>query len=141
MLVIYWLILGHRIHISGKEDNSMNSKLVLVLVLAGFTILFIIQNVAVVEIQFLFWSIQMSRSMLILFLLAIGMIIGWFLHGHLRYRKRNSNNNWVSKIDVKRSLESLSWVIFVDQLMTKFWDKFGTVCTLHSMIQCDPEWR
>jgi len=70
----------------------MNYKLILILILAGLILLFIIQNFAVVEVQFLFWSIQMSRSLLIFFLLAIGIIIGWFLHGYLRQRKGNSNH-------------------------------------------------
>lgn len=65
----------------------MNYKLVLILILAGLVVLFIIQNVAVVEIQFLFWSVQMSRSLLMFLLLAIGVIIGWFLHSHLKYQK------------------------------------------------------
>lgn len=70
----------------------MNYKLILSLILAGLILLFIIQNVAVVEIQFLFWSIQMFRSLLIFFLLAIGIIIGWFLHGYLKQRKGKSNH-------------------------------------------------
>jgi len=65
----------------------MNAKLVLVLLLLGAAVLFIIQNVAVVEIQFLVWSIQMSRSLLMFLLLAVGMLIGWFLHAWLRHRR------------------------------------------------------
>jgi uncharacterized membrane protein len=42
------------------------------------------------EIQFLLWSIQMSRSLLILLLLAIGIVIGWFLHSYVAYRKELS---------------------------------------------------
>lgn len=68
----------------------MNHKLILMLVLAGLSVLFIIQNVAVVEIQFLFWSIQMSRSLLMFLMLAIGVIIGWFLHSYLKYQKGRS---------------------------------------------------
>lgn len=68
----------------------MNYKLILMLVLAGLSVLFIIQNVAVVEIQFLFWSIQMSRSLLMFLMLAIGVIIGWFLHSYLKYQKGKS---------------------------------------------------
>ncbi len=68
----------------------MNFKLILILILAGLTVLFIIQNVTVVEIQFLFWSIQMSRSLLMFLLLAIGIIIGWFLHGYLKHKKDKS---------------------------------------------------
>jgi len=71
----------------------MNYKLILNLFLAGLILLFIIQNFAVVEIQFLFWSIQMSRSLLIFFLLAIGVIIGWFLHGYLKQRNGKSNHD------------------------------------------------
>ena len=54
----------------------MNYKLILILVLAGLSVIFIIQNVDVVEIRFLFWSIQMSRALLMFFLFAIGIIIG-----------------------------------------------------------------
>ena len=72
----------------------MNYKVVFILVLAGLTVLFVIQNVAVVEIQFLFWSIQLSRSLLIFFLLAIGFLIGWFLHGYLRFRKDKSGRDF-----------------------------------------------
>ena len=68
----------------------MNFKMFLILLLAGVVVLFAIQNVAVVEIQFLFWAIQMPRSFLIFLLLVIGVIIGWFLHGYLRYRNSKS---------------------------------------------------
>lgn len=64
----------------------MHLKLVVILVLAGLAVLFIIQNVAAVEIQFLVWSLQISRSLLMLLMLLIGMVIGWVLHGYLRYR-------------------------------------------------------
>lgn len=68
----------------------MNRKMLLVLILVGLTVLFIIQNVAVVEIQFLFWATQMPRSLLMFFLLAIGVIIGWFLHGYIKNREDRS---------------------------------------------------
>ncbi|MBU2620836.1 MAG: LapA family protein [Proteobacteria bacterium] len=64
----------------------MNYRLILVLTLAGLAVLFIIQNIAVVEISFLFWSVQMSRSLLIFFMVAIGIIIGWFLHSFFNHR-------------------------------------------------------
>lgn len=67
----------------------MNFKLIIILVLTALAVLFIIQNVAIVEIQFLFWSVQMSRSLLMFLLLAIGMTMGWFLHGYANYRKKS----------------------------------------------------
>jgi len=53
----------------------MNYKIVLILILAFLAVLFIIQNVALVEVQFLFWSIQMSRSLLMFLLVAIGVFL------------------------------------------------------------------
>lgn len=65
----------------------MNYKLVTLLSLVGLAVLFIIQNVTVVEIKFLFWSLQMSRALLMFGLLAIGVMIGWFLHSYLNHRQ------------------------------------------------------
>ena len=65
----------------------MSIKLILIFILASIAVIFIIQNVAVVEVSFLFWSVSMSRALLIIFLLMIGFVLGWFLHGYLSYRK------------------------------------------------------
>jgi len=66
----------------------MNFKLILALILAGFAVLFIVQNVVVVEIRFLFWTLSMSRSILTFFLLAIGVIIGWLVHSYSLHQKK-----------------------------------------------------
>jgi putative membrane protein len=65
----------------------MNFKLILIIILTSLVVIFITQNVAVVEVSFLLWSISMSRALLIFFLLVIGFILGWFLHSYLSYRK------------------------------------------------------
>jgi len=65
----------------------MNFKLILIIILTSLIVIFITQNVAVVEVSFMFWSVSMSRALLIFFLLVIGFIIGWFLHSYLSYRK------------------------------------------------------
>lgn len=67
----------------------MNGRLVLVLILAVLVVLFIIQNIVAVKIQFLFWSIEMSRSLMIILLLLVGISIGWFLHGYMSHKKRS----------------------------------------------------
>jgi uncharacterized protein YneF (UPF0154 family) len=40
----------------------------------------------VVEVQTLFWSIQMPRALLmvLVLVLVIGLIIGWFLHSYFK---------------------------------------------------------
>ena len=58
----------------------MNAKLIICLALAGLAVIFIIQNVTVIDIRFLFWTLSMSRALLMFFVLAIGVVIGWSLH-------------------------------------------------------------
>ncbi len=65
----------------------MNFKLALVIILGSLAVLFIAQNSNVVEIGFLYWKVSMSSALLIFFTLMIGVILGWFLHSYLLYRK------------------------------------------------------
>ncbi|MFH1078870.1 MAG: LapA family protein [Pseudomonadota bacterium] len=65
----------------------MSFKLILVLIIAGLAVIFITQNVAAVDVTFLFWSLSLSRALLIFFVLIIGFVLGWFLHSYFIYRK------------------------------------------------------
>lgn len=60
----------------------MNYKLIFTLVLVGLMVIFIVQNVAVMEIRFLFWKASMSRSIMIFLVLAVGIITGWILRSY-----------------------------------------------------------
>lgn len=66
-----------------------NIRLVLVLALIGLIVIFTIQNVAEVEIQFLLWGFQTRRALLIFVVLAIGIMIGWIAHSVRDRTKRN----------------------------------------------------
>ena len=68
----------------------MHFKLILSLVLAGLAVLFVVQNVAVVEVRFLVWGLQMTLSLLIFLLFAGGIIVGWLLHSYWVYRGKAS---------------------------------------------------
>jgi uncharacterized integral membrane protein len=68
----------------------MGFSLFLVLALSGATIIFVSQNVAVVDVNFLFWTISMSRALLLIFTLVIGFLLGWFLHAYLSFRRARS---------------------------------------------------
>jgi lipopolysaccharide assembly protein A len=63
-------------------------KLILSLILAGLAVLFVVQNVAVVEVRFLLWGLQMTLSLLIFLLFAGGIIVGWLLHSYWVYRRK-----------------------------------------------------
>ena len=59
-----------------------NIKIILSVILGGFAVLFIIQNFAVINIRFLFWTLSISSSLLMFLLLLIGFILGWLLHNY-----------------------------------------------------------
>ena len=69
----------------------MNLRLLLMLILSSLAVLFIAQNVAVVEIGFLYWRASMSSALLILFSLMTGFVLGWFMHSYRLHRKAMCN--------------------------------------------------
>jgi uncharacterized integral membrane protein len=69
----------------------MHLKLMLSLTLAGLAVLFVIQNVTVVQVRFLFWSLSMTLSLFIFLLFATGLIVGWLLQSYWRYRRKPSD--------------------------------------------------
>lgn len=66
----------------------MSVKLVLSLMIIAIAGIFIAQNTTVVDIRFLFWTVSMSRALLIVVLLATGAALAWLLQGYLFLRRR-----------------------------------------------------
>lgn len=66
----------------------MKIRAYIALLLLLLVVVFIVQNATVVDIQFLLWKLSMSRSLMIFFVLAIGIVIGWITAGHF-YKKRD----------------------------------------------------
>ena len=63
-------------------------RLIGLFVLLALVFAFALQNVAVVEVQFLFWGLALPRSLLIFVVLVIGIVMGWFLRtGFGRHRQ------------------------------------------------------
>ncbi len=60
-------------------EGTINYKVIISLVLFLLAIIFMVQNLDVVEIHFLFWNLAMSLSLLIFLLFIIGAIAGWLL--------------------------------------------------------------
>ncbi|MCG6890248.1 MAG: lipopolysaccharide assembly protein LapA domain-containing protein [Gammaproteobacteria bacterium] len=65
--------------------QSIKSIISLLLIIA--VLIFALQNVAAVEIQFLVWSFSTPRALLILILLGIGFIIGMLFYS-IAFRRR-----------------------------------------------------
>jgi putative membrane protein len=55
-------------------------KKIISLLLIITVLIFSIQNIAAVEIQFLLWSFSIPRALLIVILLSIGFIIGMLFY-------------------------------------------------------------
>jgi len=71
-----------------KRSPLLHFKLILSLLLAGLAVLFVVQNVAVVEVRFLLWGLHMTLSLLIFLLFAGGIAVGWLLHSYWAYRSK-----------------------------------------------------
>ena len=54
-------------------------KLGVGILLAAIVVIFTVQNVAAAEIRFLVWTINLSLSLLIIGVLAVGICTGWLV--------------------------------------------------------------
>jgi len=57
----------------------VNLKLFVGIALTLLSGIFMLQNTAVVEIRFLFWTLAMSRALMYLLLIVVGVFLGWVL--------------------------------------------------------------
>lgn len=64
--------------------------LFVILLLAALAAIFLVQNAESVEVHFLFWTLSLSQALLVFFVLAIGMVLGWSLHAYAAYRHRHA---------------------------------------------------
>lgn len=62
---------------------------VLSLMVAALLAIFMAQNAGSVELHFLFWGVAMSQALLVFFVFAAGMLIGWTLHAYVAFRRRH----------------------------------------------------
>jgi uncharacterized integral membrane protein len=63
--------------------------------LIGFFIIICIQNVEVIPIHFLFWKIEISKLLMLIITLTIGIFVGIFIPGLLKKNQKEE------KIDIK----------------------------------------
>lgn len=71
----------------------MNLKIYIGITLLVLTVIFIAQNAVSVDIKFLFWKLSMSRSLMVFFILAIGIVIGWILSSHINKKHNQSDRD------------------------------------------------
>lgn len=69
----------------------MNKKLIAGVVLIALVISFTLQNTEVVDITFLFWTVSMSRAVMLFIVFLIGLLSGWILHS-LNKRRQHTKH-------------------------------------------------
>lgn len=73
----------------------MSFKSVTLLILIGLFIIICIQNVETIPLHFLFWSMNISKLLLLLITLIVGILVGMIIPGMWRKHKEEE------KIEVK----------------------------------------
>lgn len=71
----------------------MKAKIIIMLILIGIFILFVVQNMEVINIHFLFFSFPISLVLLLFIIFAIGIIAGLMLPGILTSKKKTTRVN------------------------------------------------
>lgn len=66
-----------------------NVKLYVGLGLLFLLFLFAIQNAALLEVSFLFWTFTMRRALVLFLVLAVGIVFGWFLRTWVHRRRQH----------------------------------------------------
>jgi len=60
--------------------RTLSPKAYLGLALALLVAVLVLQNTEVVEVRFLFWTLSMSRALLLPLVFVAGLLVGWALH-------------------------------------------------------------
>jgi uncharacterized integral membrane protein len=63
------------------------AKLIVGIIIGVLVIVFMVQNVETVDIQFLTWTAHLSRALMILIVFVVGIGIGWVIRS-IGYRKK-----------------------------------------------------
>jgi uncharacterized integral membrane protein len=67
--------------ITHRRRRSFGSivRLILIFTFFGVGIVFTLQNTAAVTVEFLAWSVTLSRALLVFLLVVVGTLLGWLL--------------------------------------------------------------
>ena len=65
----------------------MRYKIILSIVLLVIVQIFIFQNMEIVPVRILFWTITVSRVFLMFSMLIIGVVVGWLLNSYIHHHK------------------------------------------------------
>jgi uncharacterized integral membrane protein len=62
-----------------NKGQRVSAKTIIVLIFSFLLVLFVLQNTGMVPIKILFWTLRMSRSILVFWFFFMGFILGYIL--------------------------------------------------------------
>ena len=66
----------------------MNFKNIILMILLALFIIVCIQNVEIIPLHFLFWKVEISKLLLLIITLVVGMLIGMIIPGFFNKSKK-----------------------------------------------------
>ena len=69
----------------------MNFKNISLIILLAVFIIVCIQNVEIVPVHFLFWKVEISKLLLLIITLVVGMLIGMIIPGFFNKSKKEKS--------------------------------------------------
>jgi len=79
--------------------NSSNFKLIFILILIFIATLFIGQNTQIVTVNLLLKTYSMSVAIVVVSMLLIGILVGWFFKGNNNSKEKKT----IEKVDAESS--------------------------------------
>ena len=76
-----------------------NIKLILGILGITLVIIFSLQNAELLTVNFLFWSFELRRVIVLFLVLLIGFAIGWMFHGWPRRRRSGQEGHSDQELD------------------------------------------
>ena len=71
----------------------MPVKKIAIAVILFLVLIVILQNLTVVDVKIVFWTLTLNLLLVILFPLLAGMVIGWFSRSFYDKRQQNSDHD------------------------------------------------
>ena len=63
-------------------------RFVVGIIFGALAVIFIMQNVQVVDFRFLMWTVSMSRAVLFFLMILVGFILGWGVGSYGKRRRK-----------------------------------------------------
>ena len=70
----------------------MNFKNIILMILLALFIIVCIQNVEIIPVHFLFWKVEISKLLLLIITLVVGMLIGMMIPGFFTKSEKEKSN-------------------------------------------------